>query len=74
MPTNLSLLRDRDRHVHDDHEPPHFHARHAGAQAKVQIDRVEVIESSLGVGQLRLVLVWAELHRGATGEWAAIMT
>jgi Domain of unknown function (DUF4160) len=48
---------------YDDHGHPHFHARHAGDQAKVRIDTVEVIESSLGVRQLRLVLAWAELHR-----------
>jgi hypothetical protein len=48
---------------YDDHGPPHFHARHAGGQAKVRMDNVEVIESSLGVRQLRLVLAWAELHR-----------
>lgn len=48
---------------YDDHGHPHFHARHASGHAKVRIDRVEVIESSLGVRQLRLVLAWAELHR-----------
>jgi Domain of unknown function (DUF4160) len=47
----------------DDHAPPHFHARHAGGTAKVRIDTVEVIESSLGRRQLRLVLAWAELHQ-----------
>jgi hypothetical protein len=47
----------------DDHGHPHFHARHAGAEAKVRFDVVEVIESSLEVRQLRLVLAWAELHR-----------
>jgi hypothetical protein len=40
-----------------------FHARHAGGQAKVRVDQVEVIVSSLPVRQLRLVLAWAELHR-----------
>lgn len=48
---------------YDDHGHPHFHARHADGQAKVRIDQVEVIESNLGVRQLRLVLAWAELHR-----------
>jgi Domain of unknown function (DUF4160) len=46
----------------DDHDPPHFHARHSGGSAKVRIDPVEVIDSSLGRRQLRLVLAWAELH------------
>ncbi|MGH2888398.1 MAG: DUF4160 domain-containing protein [Solirubrobacteraceae bacterium] len=47
----------------DDHGFPHFHARHAATSAKVRFDRVEVIDSSLDVRQLRLVLAWAELHR-----------
>jgi hypothetical protein len=47
----------------DDHGPPHFHARHADGSAKVRIDTVEVIDSSLPRRQLRLVLAWAELHQ-----------
>jgi uncharacterized protein DUF4160 len=47
----------------DDHEPPHFHARYAEGGAKVRIDVVEVIDSSLPRRQLRLVLAWAELHQ-----------
>lgn len=47
----------------DDHGHPHFHARHAEGQAKVRIDELEVIESSLGRRQLRFVLAWAELHQ-----------
>ena len=47
----------------DDHGPPHFHARHAEGNAKVRVDTVEVIESSLPRRQLRLVLAWAELHQ-----------
>jgi hypothetical protein len=47
----------------DDHGPPHFHARHADGSAKIRIDPVEVIDSTLGRRQLRLVLAWAELHQ-----------
>ena len=47
----------------DDHGPPHFHARHADGGAKVQIDTLEVIESTLRRRQLRIVLAWAELHQ-----------
>jgi hypothetical protein len=36
---------------YDDHGHPHFHARHADGQAKVRIDRVDVIDSSLDVRQ-----------------------
>ena len=55
---------------YDDHGHPHFHARHADGQAKVMIDRVDVIESSLDVRQLRLALAWAELHQEELlGNW-----
>ncbi|MGH7665005.1 MAG: DUF4160 domain-containing protein [Gemmatimonadaceae bacterium] len=47
----------------DDHDPPHFHARHADGEAKVQIDNLEVIDSTLGRRHLRFVLAWAELHQ-----------
>ena len=47
----------------DDHEPAHFHARHGSGGGKVRIDMLEVIESSLGRRQLRLVLAWARLHQ-----------
>jgi hypothetical protein len=40
----------------DDHGPPHFHARHADGAAKVRIDTLEPIETTLGRRQLRLVL------------------
>ena len=52
----------------DDHGPPHFHARHAEGTAKVRIDTLEVIESSLGRRQVRLVLAWAELHQDELSE------
>ena len=47
----------------DDHSPPHFHARHADGAAKIRIDTLETIESTLGRRQLRFVLAWAELHQ-----------
>lgn len=52
----------------DDHGPPHFHARHAEGSAKVRIDTLEVIESTLGRRQLRFVLAWAELHQDELAE------
>jgi hypothetical protein len=42
---------------------PHFHARHDDGSAKVRIDTLEVIESTLARRQLRFVLAWAELHQ-----------
>ena len=52
----------------DDHGYPHFHARHVNGQAKVRIDNLDVIESTLDRGELRLVLACAELHRGELEE------
>ncbi|HEY7732601.1 MAG TPA: DUF4160 domain-containing protein [Gaiellaceae bacterium] len=52
----------------DDHAPPHFHARHAQGAAKIRIDTLDVIESTLGRRQLRFVLAWAELHQDELTE------
>ncbi len=52
----------------DDHGHPHFHARHAGRGAKVRIDTLEVMDSTLGRRQLRFVLAWAELHQEELAE------
>lgn len=52
----------------DDHGFPHFHARHAEGEAKVRIDNLEVMDSTLGRRQLRLVLAWAELHQAELAE------
>ena len=52
----------------DDHGHPHFHARHADGEAKVRIDNLEVIDSTLGRRQLRFVLAWAELHQDELAE------
>jgi hypothetical protein len=52
----------------DDHGPPHFHARHADGGAKVRIDTLETVDSTLGRRQLRLVLAWAELHQDELRE------
>jgi hypothetical protein len=52
----------------DDHEPPHFHARHAGRQAKVRIDTSEFIASDLSRRDERLVLAWAELRQAELTE------
>lgn len=52
----------------DDHGVPHFHARHAGKEAKILIDTLEVLDSNLERRQLRLVLAWAELHQDELRE------
>ena len=52
----------------DDHDFPHFHARHSDGEAKVRIDTLEVMDSTLGRRSLRLVLAWAELHHAELAE------
>ncbi len=48
---------------HDDHEPPHFHARHAGTEVKIAIHTAKTLEGDLRRPQIRLVRRWAALHR-----------
>ena len=52
----------------DDHDPPHFHARHASGEARIRIDTLEVMGSTLGRRQERLALAWAELHQDELSE------
>ena len=47
----------------DDHDPPHFHALHADGEAKVRIDTLELIDSTLSRRHVRFVVAWAELHQ-----------
>ena len=47
----------------EDHSFPHFHARHADGDAKIRIDNLEVLSSTLKRRQLRMVLAWAEIHQ-----------
>ncbi len=49
---------------HDDHGYPHFHARHASGRAKVRIDSLEALESTLDSRRLRLVLAWGGATSG----------
>jgi hypothetical protein len=30
----------------DDHDPPHFHARHAAGEARIRIDTLELMDST----------------------------
>jgi hypothetical protein len=52
----------------DDHDPPHFHARHADGEARIRIDTLELMTSTLGRRQERLTLAWAELHQDELSE------
>jgi hypothetical protein len=45
-----------------DHEPPHFHASYAGAEAQVKIRPVGLLAGSLPARALALVVEWTMLH------------
>ena len=46
-----------------DHDPPHFHAYYAGAEAQVRISPVGLLDGELPPRVLALVVEWATLHR-----------
>ena len=45
-----------------DHDPPHFHATYAGAEAQIRIHPVGVLGGRLPPRALALVVEWANLH------------
>lgn len=47
----------------DDHPFPHFHAFAAGRMARVRIDKIEPLESTLTRRQLKMVCDWATVHQ-----------
>jgi hypothetical protein len=53
---------------HNDHEPPHFHARYGEHRALVEIEDATVLRGDLPPRALGLVLEWARLHREALRE------
>jgi hypothetical protein len=48
---------------HNDHSPEHFHARCAGDEAIISIERPSLIDGSLSPRVLGLVLEWAARHQ-----------
>lgn len=47
----------------DDHNPPHFHAIYAGAEAEFGIDPLTVLRGRFPRRALGMVLEWAALHQ-----------
>jgi hypothetical protein len=47
---------------HNDHPPPHFHARYSGAKAKFALDDLRVLEGSVPPRVRALVVEWATMH------------
>ena len=48
---------------HDDHPPPHFHARYAENEAMIDIETGDIIEGWLPRAQFRKVKIWAAPRR-----------
>ena len=46
-----------------DHQPPHFHAEHAGDEAEVGIDPIMILEGSLSRLTRSKVFEWAAIHQ-----------
>lgn len=54
----------------NDHEPPHFHAFYAGAEAQLQIAPVGILRGGLRPRPLALAIEWASLHeRELLNNW-----
>ena len=51
-----------------DHDPPHFHATYAGAEAQLIIQPVGVLRGTLPPRALALVVEWATLHQAELHE------
>jgi len=54
-----------------DHPPPHVHAIHAGRSAKINLDPIEVVASSLAPAEERNTVDWVRSHQTAfLAAWA----
>ena len=47
----------------DDHQPPHLHAEYAGRHARIRLQPIRVLESTLPTRAMSLVLEWCALHQ-----------
>ena len=47
----------------NDHPPPHFHVEYQEFEAKIDLERFELVEGELPNRIRALVVRWAELHR-----------
>jgi hypothetical protein len=48
---------------HNDHDPPHIHARYAERRGRIAIVTGEPLHGNLPARATRLVKEWTELHR-----------
>ncbi len=63
MPTISAFYGIIVRMYHRDHEPAHFHAFYQGNEAKIDIERLELMAGDCRRRALGLALDWAELHQ-----------
>lgn len=59
---------------YNDHAPPHFHARHGGDQAIIEIATLQILGGRLSPRVTGLVVEWALWHRDecwTIGAWRA---
>lgn len=55
---------------HQEHNPPHFHARYGGDKAAVEISSLKVLEGKLPPRALGLAVEWASQHQDElTRDW-----
>ena len=57
----------------DDHNPPHFHARYAEFEVKIDIKILSILEGDLPPRVLGLVIEWATSHKDELLENWALM-
>lgn len=74
MPTISEFYGIAIRMYHTEHDPPHFHAVHAGSTAAFALDG-RMLNGRMHLRAIRLVREWARLHRTELGEnWARART
>jgi hypothetical protein len=55
---------------HNDHNPPHFHARYGGQTVLIEIETLQVYTGALARRQLREVKEWAaDRQEGLMRNW-----
>jgi hypothetical protein len=71
MPTISAFYGITIRMYHRDHEPAHFHVFYQGSEAKIDIEKLQLMAGHLPRRALGLALDWAELHQNELrANWA----
>ena len=71
MPTISRFFGIRIQMYHDEHGPPHFHARYGEHSAVIAIDTLEVVAGSVPRRVQALAVEWAMMHRSELrANWA----